>query len=244
MTACDVCTPNHYRTGVIDDQTKHANCTQACDPGLMVCSASEGEVLESLRLRPGHYRESNSTDVPYIKKCPHEPACLGGNKTGNASCAEGHTGPVCAVCMPDYHLNQVTGACEKCSDRTTQALTAAVLLAVAVGCAYGVRRQHKRMFDGRLGRAGGRITAERMAAQDDEWLREELRACRPKLFTADRTRPWPRQRLLDELRAAAGPVDRRVRTAVQFQLRSAFVPKLKILIPFVQVIRRQIPWYP
>ena len=37
-----------------------------------------------------------------VWRCPWEEACLGGQVAGNASCAAGHSGELCAHCMPGY----------------------------------------------------------------------------------------------------------------------------------------------
>ena len=49
--------------------------------------------LDRIPLRAGYWRQNEGAE--YVRACDYEDACLGGVHAGNASCAEGHRGPLC-----------------------------------------------------------------------------------------------------------------------------------------------------
>jgi hypothetical protein len=58
--------------------------------------------------------------------------CAGGNTAGDASCREGHEGPLCSVCADGYYLSDAR--CQPCAetDRLAPASVLYVALAVVV----------------------------------------------------------------------------------------------------------------
>ena len=68
-------------------------------PGAAVCLA--GSTLESLHLKPGFFRMSETTSL--VRACPLPAGCVGGNVTGRY-CREGHDGPLCARCRPEFYM--------------------------------------------------------------------------------------------------------------------------------------------
>ena len=55
--------------------------------------------VETLDLEPGFWRTSSSSTK--VLPCLNPKHCKGGADTADL-CAEGHTGPLCAVCASDY----------------------------------------------------------------------------------------------------------------------------------------------
>eukprot|EP00946_MAST-07B_sp_MAST-7B-sp1_P003800 g3800.t1 len=76
-----------------------ANCTHA------------GETLGNLASLPGYWRESNTSNQFYACVVPED--CAGG--IPGVSCREGHMGPLCAVCAPNFV--RIGGACSFCDVR-------------------------------------------------------------------------------------------------------------------------------
>ena len=83
--------------------------TDCSDPGITV---------ESLPLKQGYWRSNSSSHN--IVQCYTEAACTHPNRTTTAAdfnlddqCKEGHTGPICNVCLKGY-AKSVTGECDMC----------------------------------------------------------------------------------------------------------------------------------
>ena len=109
-----------------------------------------GMTLQTLDLLPGHYRtNSNSTE---ILPCLNEDHCVGGSDP-SSYCAEGYTGPLCAVCSSGY---AAIGAgeslsCNQCSGSSTATVAVGVLLIVFLLSAVLVYRfKEKSLVRGRL----------------------------------------------------------------------------------------------
>ena len=75
---------------------------------------------DQVMLRPGWFRPAasdNRTDNRTILdpvRCVHREGCLGGPNVSDASCAEGHVGPLCGTCLAGYYMG--SGGCVECGD--------------------------------------------------------------------------------------------------------------------------------
>ena len=139
LTECDQCIPNHY---MALDRT----CPE-CDRNSMDCSGLiNGITLTTMRLKRGHHRFLNTTDVPYIKPCPFPPACLGGVPVGDLSCKNGSMGPLCAVCEENHYLLEHTGECKECDQMGPLFINTFVLALALALCASSVQTQHRHLM--------------------------------------------------------------------------------------------------
>ena len=84
----------------------------ACPPG------GDCRGGDELLAKPGWWRSAE--EAQRVFACPTKSACLPGNATGDAACAEGYEGPVCAVCASGFR--QWGRACVPCDDAATYAL--------------------------------------------------------------------------------------------------------------------------
>lgn len=91
------------------------------------CSGSAGLTLSTIEIKASFWR--SAPDSIEILECPFPERCLGGNASGSGSgrralaapasafsdayCAEGSTGPLCAVCAAGYR-SQKSGGCVAC----------------------------------------------------------------------------------------------------------------------------------
>lgn len=103
----DCCLPDQYWNNVA--------CAQ-CDSNTMEC-ASVGTSVETLPLKATYWRATNYTND--IRKCLNPSACDGGDggsgfAEGAQYCAEGYTGPYCAVCANGY-FSSPGRTCTKCN---------------------------------------------------------------------------------------------------------------------------------
>ena len=124
---CAICPQN-----TISDETSTSCITQPgyyVDPDGEIVQAPDGVSkdvggmqLMGLSLAPGYWRtNSNSTE---ILPCLNEDHCVGGSDP-SSYCAEGYTGPLCAVCSSGY---AAVGAgeslsCNQCSGSSTATVT-------------------------------------------------------------------------------------------------------------------------
>lgn len=122
-----------------------------CSSGLD-CN-STGSTLETLKLLPGFWRASLTSSV--IHECPYPKYCIGGKGISENStifesnlngsrralsvwsdalyCADGHTGPFCAVCIEGYSKGS-DGMCTLCTESETRADQAILYSILAVAC--------------------------------------------------------------------------------------------------------------
>lgn len=105
-----------------------------------------GTTLETLRLRPGSWRASTSSQR-YLD-CKEAAWCQGGaivNGTTNSQCAPHSVGPECSQCEDEYFHSGPDDACVPCSEeagvKVTFAYVALVLVLVVVLAAVGRRRR-------------------------------------------------------------------------------------------------------
>ncbi len=117
----------------------HTDCTE------------NNQGLGNLPIKRYFFRFTSTSHKIY--KCPYHDACLGSNarsnldsnitadnKTmtnqtaGNALCADGYHGPLCAVCSQGYGFTQGTSKCEKCDKKLYwQTTGVAATIVVSVG---------------------------------------------------------------------------------------------------------------
>lgn len=68
---------------------------------------------DRINLKRGYWRISSLSST--IMTCPLGPeSCSGGWETGQALCAEGYEGMLCAVCSNGFHLSSSSNTCELC----------------------------------------------------------------------------------------------------------------------------------
>jgi heme/copper-type cytochrome/quinol oxidase subunit 2 len=104
---------------------------KACPSRVISCS---GDVLV---LKKGFWRISESSDR--IQSCPYgEAACEGGESVGDASCAVGYEGPLCAVCSVGYALKASTQTCVPCSNSSKLDISEILLLTLLGVLVIGV----------------------------------------------------------------------------------------------------------
>jgi len=113
------------------------------------CTAP-GVTLDTIPVMPGHWRQNPR--ALYVRMCDLEEACLGGGLAGDASCADGHTGPLCDLCVKDpLHFGGRGEPCQSCSDAGDPMETitfyiiggVVVLLALVLATAFWKRRGAK-----------------------------------------------------------------------------------------------------
>ena len=141
------------------NSTKIGHC-KLCPEGTLCQKAGAGVTIEKLPLKKGFWRSDfNSSNVV---KCYTEDACSQSpsTKTVNTTnpidgqCADGHTGPVCNVCLPGY-AKDFLGNCGTCENDNIyippesavfMSVFVAILLATIV---FNVQRK-KKSGQGRL----------------------------------------------------------------------------------------------
>ena len=104
---------------------------------------SSGLTMNNLQIVPGGYRFDESTEI--VRDClMGERACPGGNGTGNALCARGYEGPLCAVCSDGFILGR-GNKCIECASSdaiasisTPLAVLAALFVLVVLACVSDV----------------------------------------------------------------------------------------------------------
>jgi hypothetical protein len=110
------------------------------------CTAP-GVTLDTIPVMEGHWRQNPRAQ--YVRKCDLEEACLGGEIAGDTSCVDGHTGPVCDLCVQDpLHFGGRGAPCQLCSDAGDPETTiiayaiggAVILIAILVAMAVCKRR--------------------------------------------------------------------------------------------------------
>jgi len=69
--------------------------------------------LRELDVEEGYWRQSDFSSE--IRRCYSAAACLGGTNV-SSQCADGHQGPYCEVCMPEYFGGSLNELCTPCED--------------------------------------------------------------------------------------------------------------------------------
>ena len=109
---------------------------ESCPPSVGCGAAlnpAAGVTVESLELRPNHWRLSNRSTRIYtcVTDRSRPSSCVGG-RNASLYCANGTAGPLCSVCaLPQHHLNQRRAACEPCHASRASAVLAVVGQALA-----------------------------------------------------------------------------------------------------------------
>lgn len=137
--------------------TKIGQC-KICPEGTLCRDA--GVIIEELPLKKGYWRSDfNSSNVVqcYIEEaCSQSPSTKTVESTNpiDDQCADGHTGPVCNVCLPGF-AKDVLGSCDTCDEeKFSLPLDSAIFLAVFFGfvstTAYFCLRKNNKQSGGRL----------------------------------------------------------------------------------------------
>ena len=91
---------------VNDDPLECRSC-----PDKFTCP--RGSTIETIIIDVGFWRSKNNTLL--VEKCRKAYNCIGGrllNGSSNSLCNEGHTGPICDVCLDGWAKNE--GKCFEC----------------------------------------------------------------------------------------------------------------------------------
>jgi hypothetical protein len=125
------------------------------------CTAP-GVTLDTIPVVQGHWRQNPRAQ--YVRMCDLKEACLGGEIAGDTSCADGHTGPMCDLCVQDPPYFGGRGKpCQLCSDagdpETTiiaYAIGGAVILIAIVAAMAVCKRRATTIAKGALGSVTGK----------------------------------------------------------------------------------------
>ena len=120
-TAC-VCSVQRYSA----NGSAESECREC--PEHAICDHTN-VTLHALRLQKGYWR--HAPDSLEIRRCPEPDACVGGaivNATTDSMCRQGHTGPLCAVCVAGYAKTR-EGLCAQCPPERASLNLAVTVLA-------------------------------------------------------------------------------------------------------------------
>jgi len=136
-SVCDHCVRSFYFSST------DGTC-KSCPDGAL-CNIDGNSTQERLLLHPGFWRISAESEV--VLKCPLREACTGGvvfENSGDSYCAQGFTGPLCAVCDVGYFYEASKSACLSCADRSsTEGILPALVcgsVIMLLGCLCIVKR--------------------------------------------------------------------------------------------------------
>ena len=106
LRTCKPCAPNFLQP--LPGMT---SCEPCPAPGV------DCTVQDRLELYPGWYRpeasaDDNRTVVVEPVRCPRREGCLGRSNASDASCAEGHVGPLCGACLDGFYMG--SEGCARC----------------------------------------------------------------------------------------------------------------------------------
>jgi hypothetical protein len=104
------------------DEGTGQSCT--CPPEASRCVGSD------ISLKPGYWRIS-PLSVTVTTCTLGTTACTGGNGTGDALCAVGYSGPLCAVCASGFVMNSLYKTCDACVSGKPAAIS--IVLIVLLG---------------------------------------------------------------------------------------------------------------
>jgi len=116
-----ICKAGYYLT--------NRTCT-ACPHGAD-CS-TQGTSLETLPLKAGFWRTGNQSED--VRECYTSDACIGSINATSSVCADGHLGPFCERCQPDYYKTS-SGRCTRCggTDMASVVVLCGVFLVFLLG---------------------------------------------------------------------------------------------------------------
>ena len=132
---CSLCAAEFFLDDRAGSGRRRVACTK-CPPSSegVDCSAT-GLALEDIPIRRGYYRiASRAPPESEVRPCTlgGGAACVGGNVTGDALCAEGYRGPLCSVCEAWFFLDSATSKCAPCDGAENEASMLAVWVILLV----------------------------------------------------------------------------------------------------------------
>ena len=113
--------------GYLQWRPNQTSCVQCPPEGINCYNKSAIDVLPRY-FRPEDDDRFDASILVTAVRCPMADACIGGTVPGEASCAEGHSGPLCAAC-DGGHYRSSTG-CRICPDSVTSSYTWAYVLLI------------------------------------------------------------------------------------------------------------------
>jgi len=126
MGYCDICKQDYFRFGLVDPENNHyGSTTNAHGEACVQCTDDEiecpgaGLTVEQLNIQEGYWRTSETSKV--FEDCQQKAnsnGCAGGTHTGPGNCKEGHAGPLCALCLPDWYGSGRIRTCKPCKKVT------------------------------------------------------------------------------------------------------------------------------
>jgi len=136
ISAC-ICIPEFFEQNMSSKwDTGKIDCRPCIDVhetstiAMTNCSAA-GATLNRLPLLSGNWRQSASSRI--VRACDDQSVCVGGDEPGDASCATGHSGPLCDLCKrePLYYGGR-GNECKPCSEAGDPTMTIAVAISGTV----------------------------------------------------------------------------------------------------------------
>jgi len=116
----------HIDTNATSDSTFTNIECRVCPAGFDC--AQPGEQWSTIRVQPGHWRESLSTTTCF--RCNNPQNCLGGH---SSVCDSGRIGPLCALCLDGYSSTTPSAPCTKCPSAGDSLLqTVGIMLALII----------------------------------------------------------------------------------------------------------------
>ncbi|KOO20783.1 protein serine threonine [Chrysochromulina tobinii] len=116
LTRAEMMRATNDSSRVAADAFECRSCVSIQDSGgsQMTNCTTPGVMLDTIPVVRGYWRQNPRAQ--YVRMCDLEKACLGGEIAGDTSCAEGHTGPVCDLCVQDpLHFGGRGTPCQLCS---------------------------------------------------------------------------------------------------------------------------------
>ena len=232
--------------GMFDNEVTLSNRTCVTCPSNTGCANEQspwyapGVTLHSLPVERNSWR--SHMDSALIKPCITQDACEGGpvscmtvycheygNRTG-PGCRQGHTGPYCEVCIPNFYKSQ--GLCKECTEDgvfiASLVAPAAIVIFLIVLCALFLRGKLKGNSSGKyVAKTGGQRAMEHMV--DDVFGHDEADGSLvedQERRVAKATLKWVRQK------SKAAGSGKRCQIAMPKGLQVDF----KILVSLVQVL--------
>ena len=105
----------------------------ACSDGMACLDSNddnENVRLGTLELVPGYYRHTTETYTVLVCETPE--ACLGGNQTNMASCADGYEGPLCHECTESFYWDSISNTCEVCTGAFVPVIAISTVLLIGI----------------------------------------------------------------------------------------------------------------
>ena len=146
--SCNMCADEYFRPVAHLPAKECRSCSELRG---IICHSDA--TTETLKLQKGHWRLAPNTSKAYMCTTKgNVTACIGG-AFGDASCLEGHGGPLCQSCLESQHyFDGDSAACVACPEGGA-GTAAAVFISIAAGimlCAgllYFLHEQESREYD-------------------------------------------------------------------------------------------------